>query len=352
MSTPTDRCQAIAEAAADWRDPEHPPRADALEQATEAPNRWTEEALNYALNRWMQRLTNEALRRWMEEGATDRATVGVIHGSSEPFDGFREAVAVWISGHDYLGHVSDASPALLPAFAEQVADRLSDVTPEFVARSALFDRADAIMAQPERANVEAVQEECAENDIPEDRRLIRPVRYSVGVLDGNESEDVRNRLAEDLLLYEGMGHRRLALLWAPRDLPPDPYLEAMARFRGAFPVHPETPGALQMQKAFLEAHDESHAYAEGLEFLVSRGDPEPQPHGHIRWTEYEELDDVRAWLEEPETDLYAVVAREGLHDRLPESPALRTPGGLRTPPLDDHEGRSIVAFLRSLSASI
>lgn len=352
MSTPEDRHRAVADTAADWRDPDHPPRVEAVEHTLEAPNRWTEEALNYALNRWMQRLTLPALRRWtgeLDEG--EKATVGVLHGSSEPFDGFREAIAVWVSGHHYVGHVPDASPAVLPAFAEQVAERTSEVSPEFTPRDALFDRADAILAQPERKAIEDIQRECAAHDVPESRRLVRSARYSIGVLDGNESEDVRNRLAEDLLLYEGEGHRRLAVLWAPHEHPPDPCLKAMARFRGAFPVHSDTPGALQMQKAFLEAQDEPHAYAEGLEFLVSRGDPTPQPHGHIRWSEYEDLEEVRAWIEEEGEDVYAIVARDALHDRLPDTLPLRTPGGLHTPPLDDPEGTSVVRFLRSLPES-
>jgi hypothetical protein len=104
-----------------------------------------------------------------------------------------------------------------------------------------------------------------------------------------------------------------------------------------------------MQKAFLEAQDKPRAFAEGLEFLVSRGSPEiPSPNGHIRWSEYEDLEEVDDWIREQGEALYAVVAREPLHDQLPASWPLRTPGGLHIPPLDDEEGREIVNFIRSL----
>lgn len=349
-STVQARRAAIADAAAAWRDPEHPPRAEAVEATVDAPNRWTESALDYALNRWMQRFTLAALDRWLGDVEAEAPlSVGVLHGASDPLDGLREAVAVWASGHSYVGHVPEASPALLPAFAEAVAEQEADVEVAFGARDELFDRADAVMAQPDREDAEALHEECGSRGFPDDRRLIHPSLFAIGVLDGHEGDDVRDRFAEDLLLYEGGGHRRLALLWAPRDLTPDPYLKAMARFRGAFPVHPDTPGALQMQKAFLEAQDEPHAYAEGLEFLVSRGAPEPQPEGHIRWSESDTLDDVDEWITEHRDALYAVVAREGLHEQLPTRWSLRTPGGLHTPPLDDVEGEAIVSFLQSLS---
>lgn len=349
---PSDsRYEALVDVAADWREPDHPPREQAVAETLEAPNRWTEEALDYALNRWMQRLTLEALREWMEipepNGPT---TIGVLHGSSGPLDGLRDAVAVWTSGHAYLGHLSEASPALLPAFADELQERAEDIQVDFVEEAPLFHRTSAVMAQPDRDESDAVREQCATHDIPEERRLIRPSRLAVAVLDGHESDDARGGIAEDILLYEGGGHRRLSILWAPRDLSPDSYLEAMARFRGVFPAHADTPGALQMQKAFLEARDEPRAFAEGLEFLMSRGEPEiPSPNGHIRWSEYDDLDEVDDWIQEQGEALYAVVAREPLHDQLPAAWPLRTPGGLHIPPLDDEEGTQIVDFIRSLN---
>lgn len=344
------RCEAIADVAADWREPDHSAREQAVAKTLEAPNRWTEEALDYALNRWMQRLTLDALTEWMGEGEATPTTVGVLHGASDPLEGLRSAVAVWASGHAYLGHTPEASPALLPAFARELQERHAAVDLSFVDEEELLDRATAVMAETDRERVDALHERCDTHGIPDDRRLVRPTRLAVAVLDGHESDDARGGIAEDILLYEGGGHRRLALLWAPTDLSPDPYLEAMARFRGVFPVHPDTPGALQMQKAFLEAQDEPHAFAEGLEFFVSRGAPEvPHPNGHVRWTEYDDLDAVDDWIAEHREALYAVAAREPLHDQLPDAWPLQTPGGLHLPPLDDEEGTAIADFLRSLS---
>jgi hypothetical protein len=351
VSTLQSRCEALVDVAADWREPDHPSREEAIAETLEAPNRWTEEALDYSLNRWMQRLTQEALTGWLETPAPDvPTTIGVLHGSAAPLDGLRDAVAVWTSGQAYLGCLPEASPALLPAFTDEVQERAEDVQATFVEEEALFERASAVMAQLDRDGHDAVREQCDDHDIPEERRLIRPSRLVVAVLDGHESDDARGGIAEDVLLYEGGGHRRLSILWAPTDLSPDPYLEAMARFRGVFPAHPDTPGALQMQKAFLEARDEPRAFAEGLEFLVSRGAPEiPSPNGHIRWSEYEDLGEVDDWIrDQGEAPLYAVVARAPLHDQLPASWPLRTPGGLHIPPLDDDEGRAIADFIRSL----
>jgi len=341
--------EALVEVAARWREPNHPPRKQAVADTVGAPNRWTKEALDYALNRWMQQLTLEALSGWLEGGHTDEpTTVGVLHGAADPLEGLRDAVAVWTSGHKYLGHVPVASPALLPAFAHEVAAE-ANVEATFVDEDALFERASAMMAQPRRDEVEALRERCDAHGLSADRRLLRPTRRAIAVLDGHEDDDDRGGIAEDLLLYEGGGHRRLALVWGPTDLSPDSYLEAMARFRGVFPAHEDTPGALQMQKAFLEARDEPRAFAEGLEFLVSKGAPTvPEPYGHIRWTEYDALDEIESWIQAHQEALYAVVARPSLHDQLPDTWPLRTPGDLHLPPLDDEEGTAIAEFLRAL----
>ena len=352
MSAKQARIEAIADAAADWREPDHPPRETAVAETLEAPNRWTEAALDYALNRWMQAVTAEALSDWLEAPGVDGAScsVGVLHGDAEPVAGLRAALSVWASGHAYLGHVSEASPALLPALAQALQARHGGIEATFVEdEEALLARADALVAQPERARTAALRDRCDAHGLPDSRRLLQPPCRAIAVLDGDEDDDARGGIAEDLLLYEGGGHRRLALLWAPTGLSPDAYLEAMARFRGVFPAHEDTPGALQMQKAFLEARDEPRAFAEGLEFLVSRGEPtEPSPEGHLRWTEYAGLDAVGDWIDAHRTELGAVVAREPLHDQLPDSWPLRTPGDLHLPPLADEGGQAVATFLRAL----
>lgn len=339
--------EALATVARRWRDAAHSARADALSETLRAPNRWTEPALDHALDRWMEQLTPEALAEWLDAPPDGAGTVAVLHGEGDPFGGFRAALAVWAFGFDYVGSVPEASPAILPAFAAEVSSLLPDQEIDFASAEEAVERADAVLADP-LERVDSVEALCEEAGLPTDRRHLRPPTFSVGLVDGHESEDERERLAEDMLLYEGRGPRRLAILWAPHDHSPDAYLEAMARFRGLFPAHEDTPGALQMQQAFLEAQDASHAYAEGLEFLVSRGDPAPQKPCHVRWAEYDELAEVDAWVQE-RSDLHAVIARRHLHDQCPESWPLRTPGGANIPELTDEDGQRIVSWLRGVA---
>lgn len=344
-----DNIEQITEAAEQWREQEYSLRQQALDETLQAPGRWTGPSLNHTLDRWMQHLTFEALSRWVDTAGQsgERPTVAVVHGGAEPLGGFRDALAVWALGFPYVGVLPESSPSLLPAFAEDVNDS-ARFSIRFASRDEALSAADAVIADP-TAEGESLPAACDRKEIPNERRLLRRETFSIGVVDGHESEDEMERLAEDMLLYEGGGYRRLAVLWAPEDHAPDGYLEAMARLRGLFPAHDDTPGTLQMQQAFLEARDESHAYAAGLEFLVSRGQPEPQKAGHVRWSEYDEIDGIHRWWEDHQEEVYSVIARPHLHDRCPEDWPLRTPGGVHVPPLNDPHGQRIIDFLGNLT---
>lgn len=344
------RLRAVAEAAAAWRDPDHAARREAVAATLEAPNRFTEEAIAFAINQQMEQLKPDALADWVAgRWVSGARPIGVLNAGNIPLVGLQDLLAVLLTGHRYVGTVSSKSPHLLPAFAEALGARHPSMPMAFVEADVLFGRCEAVLATGSDETIDWVTAQCDRHDIPAPRRLLRGHRYSVAVIDGAEHEGDREDLAEDALLHEGYGCRNTAIIWAPTDLAPDPYLEAMALFRGIFPVHPELPGTLQMQQAFLEATDQPHAYGEGLEFLVSRGAPEPQRPGHIRWAEYESLDTVTAWIEAHRDRLQRVTARPALAEQLNTSVPVAPLGTGQRPALDwQPDGQDTVAFLHDL----
>ncbi|NBC18665.1 MAG: hypothetical protein GVY18_15280 [Bacteroidetes bacterium] len=353
MSSPTF-ARAIAQAAARWRDPEHPPRAEAVAATLEADNRWTEEALAFAINQKMAALTEEALDAWIgEQTAARPRTVGVLAPGLVPLDALDDLLAARLLGHRVVCAPAAGSPALLPAFLDAVQRRLDDDPVQFETSGTVLTLADGIIAtatfDEDDEPLRWVQTQCDLNGIAPSSRLLRGPCYTVAVLDGQESEEDREGLAEDALLFEGLGPRSVRLVWAPRGLDPDPYFDAFAQFRGVFPAHADTPGALQMQKAFLAAADAPHAYGEGLEFLISRGPPEVQSSGHIRWVAYDALPEVIEWMAGAADHLQNVVARAGVLDTVSGRVEGVLPGQMHRPALGQPVcGHAVVPFLRSL----
>ena len=149
-----------------------------------------------------------------------------------------------------------------------------------------------------------------------------------------ESENDLDGLALDVLLHEGMGCRNVALIIVPAGLEPDKCLKHFAEMRGVFPAHPSTSGKLTMQQAYLAATGQPHAYGDGLEFLLSKGAPEIQAPGHVRWVEYRDLDEMVRVVEALRDEIQCIVAHEELHEQLPSSWNVGSFGSTQMPALN------------------
>ena len=341
---------AVVRVAERWRDPEYGPRARAVNRTLASANRFTGEALAFAINQQMHQITRHGLGSWLAaRKARHPCRVGVLNAGNVPLVGLQDLLAVVLTGHAYVGSRSSRSPELLPAFLACLRDEARLLSGRFVSPAALWEEADALIATGSDAIGSWVEEQARTHGMPADRLLLRGHSYAVAVIDGQETLDDRERLAEDILLHEGMGCRSVALVWAPAGLSPDPYLESLAAFRGVFPAHAATPGALSVQRAFLEALDRPHAYGEGLEFLVSRGDPEPQAPGHLRWTQYDDIAQVARFLHQEQDVIQLVVAPPTVSARLRIPMAIQPPGYAQRPALDWRpDGRDTVGFLCGL----
>lgn len=345
------RIQAISRAAEAWQDPDYGPRAAAVEKTLDESNRFTEEALAFAINQQMHQAAEaERLIAWLaDRQPADERLIGVLHPGNVPLAGLQDLIAVLIAGHGYLGSLSSKSPHLLPAFAREVEEQSGELPARFGSADDVFQTADAVLATGSDETRVWAEAECDKNGIDRSRRLLRGSGFAIAILDGNESEEEREGLAEDILLHEGLGCRNVAIVWAPAGLEPDPYLEAMAAFRSVFPSHEDIPGALQMQQAFLEAVDTPHAYGEGLVFLVSKGAPEVQKAGHTRWSDYEDVAEVVQWLDGYRDQIQLIVVPERVKQDLPGGLPTVPPGEAQRPPIDWRPGGvDTVGFLTGL----
>lgn len=347
---------SIARAGRRWRDPEYEPRRDAVAATLELENRFTEEALAFAINQQMSELEERALSEWLptrEPAASDR-TVGVIHPGNVPLAGLQDLIAVLGCGHGYLGRASRRASILLPRWLREVAVEYAErAEEELPARTTdeldeLFAEADTLLATGSDETAATVRRRCEETGIPADRRLIRGHSYGVAVVDGGETEEEREGLAEDAFLHEGRGCRNVALIFAPAGLDPDPYFDAFGHFRHVYPPHPETEGALEMPRALLEAVDAPRAWGPGL--LVSRGEPEVQGPAHVRWVPYEEPGEVSEEIRGRGRRVQLVVARGDLADRLDLEVPIVRPGTAQRPPLGwCPDGVDTLGWLQSLA---
>lgn len=351
--------KALAECATMWSDPDHPTRAEAVEETLAMDNTFTEEAIAFAVNQQMSLLTPKALEAWHRklggEGgaggdARARRVIGVLNAGNIPFVEIQDLVAVLLAGFAWRGTVSSRSLALLPRFLDDLRES-GPIDAEIASLSDVLDTAWALIASGSDDTLTEVRTRASAAGIPDARQWMRGHRYSIAILDGGEDEEERLDLAEDALLHEGLGCRNAALIFAPATLVPDDVLDAFATFRGTFPAHSSTSGSLKMQQAFLEALGTPHAWADGLAFLISKGDAEPQQPGHIRWVAYDSPAEVMEWVKTHQNELQTVFARKDRLDRWRERLGrdVEQLGTAQRPALDwQPDGRSHAEFFESL----
>lgn len=274
---------ACRRTAAAWQNPDHPARVAAVGAALEAAPSLTPEVLLFALNQWMHALQEADLSAWLAPEPADARRVAVVRSDVlPPMQGWEEMLAVLLRGDVYVGAVPEAIRALQAAFLDELAREYPLLQHVFSPANEAVDA--AFMGEGETAPGLAPK-----------AQWVQPAAFSIAVLDGHEASGDLEALAEDALLYEGYGRRSVRLLWAPASLTPDAVLETFGLFRSVFPAGAGTAARLKMQQAWLEATNTPHGYGDDLGFLLSKGEPEPQPPGHWRWVSYEHPEDVATW---------------------------------------------------------
>ncbi len=339
--------QRLLELARRWREPSLPERQEAVERALAASDFLTEEAAAFALNQQMHALTKQALRRFVDMlPPASEQTVLLWQTDRSPLAGWQEALWLWLSGQRGTLVLTEPAATLVGALLQalEVDTLVIDTEPRLETRLA---QVDVLVVVGDETVHQQVQDALVQGGpVPVKSRLL-PLRYGVAVLDGRETPDELEGLAEDALLFEGFGCRSVRLIWAPEHLPPDALLETLSLFRSVFPAHPATPGRLKMPRAWLKATGMPHAYGEGLEFLISKGAPELQTPGHLRWVPYRKLETVGAWLSGCANKLSVVVARPELLQQLPALPGRTEPGQAHRPAFPDTLGTTL-EVLRAL----
>ncbi len=301
-----DISSVIARVAAKWADPDYPVREDAVERSLDADNRFTEAAIAFAINQQMGELTESSLRNWQAALAPNGAAgssvaVSALNPGNIPFVELQDFVAILLAGYRYVGTVSSKTPALFPAFVSDIMDEDDRVEADLTDWEDALEQADRLIASGSDETVAVIRTRALEAGLDESACWFRGHRYSVAILGGSESEQDLVNLAEDALLHEGQGCRNVSIVFAPASMSIDPVLDAFAHFRGMFASHDRTIGPLKMQQALLKAVDVPHAWADGHEFLISRGEiarggADPQGPCHIRWVQYGQRNEVEEWI--------------------------------------------------------
>lgn len=269
-------------------------------------------------------LNEDGLGRWVEKyprTGKSPGVCGVVAAGNIPAVAFQDVLSVLAAGWRPVVKLSSKDRYLLPVLFPEV---------EFCG-SVEGWQVDALITMGGDAAAEYFR-----SHFPGAPKLIRASRFSLAVLDGDESRAALEALAEDMLLYYGLGCRSVTWLLVPEGYEMRPLMAAAEDFavrclgRPAVDNHRRNKAVLTLAgEAFLDSGtvifrhlDGDSPYGQSLQV------------GEVWYSEYRRHADVDKFIRANENKIQKIIRNFGYAQR---------------PVLDDWpDGVDVVGFLGGL----
>ena len=172
-------------------------------------------------------LDKQKLENWTSSykiETADPKKIGIVMAGNIPLVGFHDFLCVFISGHKAIIKASSKDEVLIKHLAQKLIEWNKELNEMIVFQEMLKD-CDAYIATG--SNNSARYFEYYFKKYP---HIIRRNRTSVAVLDGNETTEELEKLADDVHLYFGMGCRNVTKIFVPKDYDFIPLLSAFKKY--------------------------------------------------------------------------------------------------------------------------
>jgi hypothetical protein len=159
------------------------------------------------------------------------SNIGIVMAGNIPLSGFHDFLSVFISGHKQTIKPSSKDQALIREISRQLYS-LDPETIQYICFAETLKGCDGYIATG--SNNSARYFDYYFGKYP---HIIRRNRTSVAILQGNETKQNLEKLAEDVFFYFGLGCRNVTKLFVPAGYDFVPLLEAFKRFNGLSDHH-------------------------------------------------------------------------------------------------------------------
>ncbi|MEN9382620.1 MAG: hypothetical protein RI940_1503 [Bacteroidota bacterium] len=150
--------------------------------------------------------------------------VGIVMAGNIPMVGFHDLLSVLIAGHIAVVKLSSKDKVLM----QYVIDSLIEINPVFKDRIIIQEHlknCDAYIATGSNSAGEYFDQYFGKYP-----NIIRKNKTSIAILDGSETIDDLNLLADDMMLYFGMGCRNVTQVWVPTGYDFLPLVNALKKY--------------------------------------------------------------------------------------------------------------------------
>lgn len=151
-------------------------------------------------------------------------TIGLVMAGNIPYVGLQDLICIFLSGHKVKIKISSKDTVLL----KQLLNHLSHQYPgikEWICIQEMLKNCDAYIATG--SDNSARYFEYYFSKYP---HIIRKNRTSIAILDGSETSEELDQLADDIQLYFGLGCRNVTQIWVPQEYDFVPLLSALRKY--------------------------------------------------------------------------------------------------------------------------
>lgn len=174
-------------------------------------------------------LSLDALKHWANSypSLSDAPTgkkIGIVMAGNIPLVGFHDLLSTLIAGHTAVVKLSSKDTILM----KYVIESLIEINPAFenlIIQQEQLKNCDAYIATGSNNSGRYFEQYFGKYP-----HIIRKNKTSIAILNGQESKAELDLLADDMLLYFGMGCRNVTQIWVPEGYDFIPLLEAMKKY--------------------------------------------------------------------------------------------------------------------------
>lgn len=307
-------------------------------KSAEIHNPWfTPENLNYCLKQWNEVLTRKNIENWLKEYkySDSPKKVGIIMAGNLPLVGLHDLISVILSGNDAIVKTSSKDDVLMSAVIDFLTENYPELKNSIQKTERLKDH-DAVIATG--SNNTARYFEYYFKDIP---HIIRKNRTSVAVLDGSESKQELNGLADDIFRYFGMGCRNVTKLFLPENYNTDQLFESFFEWKDII-NHPKYANNYDYNRAVFLLGKEK--FLDNNFVMLKESESFHSPIAVVHYSYYKNQDELKNILDQNSEEIQCIVGHPtaGIQNQIGF-------GQSQKPGLNDYaDGVDVMKFLENL----
>lgn len=217
-------------------------------------------------------------------------SIGLVMAGNIPLVGFHDMLCIFLSGHNQVIKPSSKDEVLI----RYIVDFMTKEEPRvatMIRFSEQLKGCDAYIATGSNHSARYFEQYFGKYP-----HIIRKNRTSIAILDGKETMEELDLLADDIQLYFGLGCRNVTQVWVPENYDFQPLLEALKKYDYLMDQHKykhnydyvltinmmnreayKTNGSIVLspnKSAFSGISNLNYAYYKDLEELISSLDPD------------------------------------------------------------------------------